>query len=128
MPDPRTVCVVLPWPDKRLHAHNTGHWRNKHAVVKSHRELAKARASRVMFSATSWPVVEILITAHMPDLRPRDPFNVAQMCKPYIDGIVDAKLILDDNHKTVKLGMVACVLDRENPRIEITITNREAKE
>ena len=44
------------------------------------------------------------------------------MLKAYYDGVVDAGLILDDNYNILTHGRPTFHTDKENPRVEITIT------
>lgn len=114
------VIVVLPYPSSKLNAHNKGHWRNKSAVVKQYRTTAKLAASE---HSTKSPIEQATISYRffVPDNRRRDAANLIQMVKPGIDGIVDAGLIADDCWQKLTIGLVVVEIDRDNPRVELSI-------
>ena len=55
----------------------------------------------------------------------RDLLNYAAGCKAAIDGLVDARLMLDDNWTVMDVGDIKGVLDRDKPRCEILIERIE---
>ena len=113
------MILTLPIPPATLNAHNKGHWRSKSAAVKSCRRLACAETLALRPPSLDRSVLSIDL--YWPDLLNRDTFNAVQSCKPYIDGIVDAGVIPDDNWRVMSIGHVRSHLDRENPRVVLTI-------
>lgn len=51
----------------------------------------------------------------------RDADNVTSAIKYILDGLVAAKVLVNDTRKYVSLTILPVQLDREHPRIEITI-------
>lgn len=113
------VTITLSLPPAVLTAHDNGHWRTRSRTKTRCREVAawtaKEHAKHAMKKA------EVEIDFYFPDLRRRDALNYAQMCKPYIDGIVDAGIIPDDDWLTLRVGRITGHLDRKRPRVEITL-------
>lgn len=60
---------------------------------------------------------------HFPQKRNRDDDNAAASCKAYRDGIADA-LRIDDS--ILRFDSLAANIDRERPRLEITLHNARA--
>jgi hypothetical protein len=56
-----------------------------------------------------------------PDRRRRDAANYIQACKPYIDGIVDSGLIVDDCWERLSIGGVTCCVNKP-ARVVLTFT------
>jgi hypothetical protein len=88
-----TVRIDLPWTTPPLTANQRMHWAKRAAVVKEVRQttgwLARGapRADR------------IVITLHYRprDIRRRDAHNLYPLVKACCDGIVDAKIVDDDD-------------------------------
>ena len=68
--------------------------------------------------------VYITLTYYEPNNR-RDDDNVHAGAKFILDGLVAAKVIVNDNRRYVSLQQNAVLVDRENPRIEILIEERK---
>lgn len=113
------MLITLPPPDSRLHAHNTGHWRDKASAVKSLRAYAyvigKAAKSKTFNRA------RIKYRFFVGDNRRRDSANLIQSQKPAIDGLVDAGVIRDDCWQALRIVGVDVVIDRDKPRVELVI-------
>jgi hypothetical protein len=116
---PDRVTVTLPLPSPNLHAHAKGHWRGKAAATKSARELAAATVWDLR--KFRWPVARLSMRFFWPDKRRRDTLNAAHSCKPYVDGLVDAGLVLDDCWTALEIGGLTSEVDKTNPRVEITV-------
>ncbi|MDA1229921.1 MAG: hypothetical protein O2856_04030 [Planctomycetota bacterium] len=121
MTEGREYHLVLPTPHKILHAHNTGNKFKRAPVVKSHRELAWAE-SKLIYKQ-NYPIKNayILYSFFVPDNRRRDTANMVHMCKPYIDGLVDAGMIVDDCWQHLRMIEPMVAIDRTNPRVEFLI-------
>jgi len=117
--------IELPFPDmKRLNAHAKGNWRNKAGPTKSARQLAMFTCIDMRNRGEVHPISGKVLVSYaffVPDNRPRDEANMIQACKPYIDGIVQSKLIEGDDWKRMGIYNVTTQLDRKNPRVEITL-------
>lgn len=115
--------ITLPLPSKALHAHTSGHWRAKAAATRTARELAcafglqsRGRGDRCDY------FVRVSYQFFVPDMRVRDTVNLLQGMKPAIDGLVDAGCIYRDDWRWLQVLEIGVTVDRENPRVEITIT------
>ena len=79
--------IALPFPPASLSGHNTGHWRGKADIVKSHREDAAEKAGGL--SVMDEGDIHVHVTFFPPDRR-GDRVNYPNRMKPYFDGIADA--------------------------------------
>lgn len=123
-----SVTIRLPWPSKKLHAHNEGHWRSKTSAVKASRLTAKIcaiGAQRHLSDRARWEKATIEYRFYVPNMLRRDEANMIQSCKPAVDGVVDSELIIGDHWTALKTGKVIVELDRENPRVELIFTEAE---
>ena len=113
-----SLRIALPFPSG--HAHNKGHWRTKLAGIKAMKENAYyvAKQSGVVI----WGRHLITYYFWMPDNRARDIANLVQQCKPYVDGIVQAGTIEDDNWRLHQIAGAFGSVDAECPRVEMHIT------
>ncbi len=121
--DEMTDTITLPLPPADLHAHAKGHWRSKQGPTKQCRERAHAEA--LLSNADHWGDT-LSLAFYFPDNRRRDLLNASQGCKPYIDGLVDAGWVTDDCWQAMGIGSITGQIDRENPRVEITVERRKA--
>ena len=114
------ISVSLPWLSPALHAHAKGHWRQKAAETRKCRDLAFYLCRTVK---PSEPIEQATINYRffVPDKRRRDEANMIQACKPYVDGLVDAKVIAGDDWQRLRTGSVSVVVDKENPRVVLEI-------
>lgn len=123
MTTPKAITIVLPWPPSV-----NRYWRS----VRGRNILSKeARAYKVAAQSAiernGWRVtgpVRVAFTLYPPDRRLRDGDNVG---KPLFDALVSGGAIEDDNNRIV-LGhsMDWAGMDRERPRVEVTITAADA--
>ena len=65
--------------------------------------------------------VDIHVTTYFKN-RPQDPDNIC--VKPYIDGLI-GDVIVDDTREFVRKVTVQSEIDKDNPRVEIEITEAE---
>jgi len=121
-----TITITLPLPDGSTSGHAKGHWRGKAQATKRMRHEANIRTRFAVFegNASEWQAkrAKVSLAFYLATNRRRDVLNLANGCKPYIDGIVDAGIIPDDDWKVLSVGAITCELDRDNPRVDITIT------
>ena len=61
----------------------------------------------------------IILTAHYPTDRKRDPDNL--YAKPFIDALVDAKVIEDDNNTIVQSVTLRVVTNAESEFVELEL-------
>lgn len=119
-----TVCrdlkISLPLPSSALHQHAKGHWRAKSQATAKARQQA-AWAARASWTGEPLDHARIEYRFFVPDRRRRDAANLVGACKAYVDGIVDAGVIIDDCWERLAIGAVDVEVDRADPRVEIWI-------
>ena len=115
------MTITLPLPDKRLHAHASGHWRATATATKSARRLARAFARINDLPDCPYQRATISFYFHFGDNRSRDTLNAVHSCKPYVDGLVDAGVVQDDRWQNLNVGSIQAGIDRNNPRVELTV-------
>lgn len=115
------MIISLPIPAASIWPNSRTHWRRKAEITKSHRQAAK-NVTNMMISRPNYKPVTYHgyhLAFYYKDARRRDDDNAAASCKAFRDGIADA-LGVDDN--TLKLLEIPTFqIDRENPRVEITL-------
>lgn len=110
---------TLPWPPSLLSGHNEGHWADKSATVKKHREWAW----KAVLEAKPVIPAEGDILLHIrfvPPDRRGDRTNFANRCKPAIDGIADGLRVNDSRF----LPSYEFAEPEKPGRLEITIGGR----
>lgn len=109
--------IELPFPPASLSGHNKGHWRNKSAIVRRHREWARLATLAARPHIPEAGDVRTIVTFYPPDRR-GDRINFPNRMKPYFDGIADALKVNDSRFLPVYLygeptrpGKVVIVLE-----------------
>ncbi len=116
------VRIVVPI-DPRLHAHAKGHWREKAEATKTARNLAKLLAKTGIGNRKITGKAIVSYTFIVPDRLRRDIANMIQSCKPYVDGVVDAKMIDGDHWEALDMDKPNVIL---GPKLEAIIEFRKA--
>lgn len=118
------MTITLPIPDAKLWPNSRSHWRVKARLTQSARHSAWVR-TRGAFAESNTTAIGLskftgyTLAFFYKDARRRDDDNAQASCKAYRDGIADA-LGVDDN--TLRLAALPIFsIDRENPRVEITL-------
>ena len=112
--------LTLPLPPPALHAHAKGGWHGKSGPTKKYRMDAYLLASGRKY-VTRFERARLSIAFFWPNFIRRDTLNAVHSIKPAIDGIVDAGWIMDDDWQHMEIGSINSAVDRENPRVELTI-------
>lgn len=123
--------VIVSWPAKELSPNWRGHW----AVKAREKRWARAGAASAARGAIAtlvshgklafmqrklfWKNATALCVCYAKDRRRRDRDNLLASLKATFDGLVDA-WVLEDDAGLIHLPL-EIKLDRENPRVEITI-------
>lgn len=115
------ITITLPLPAKELSPNARVHWAKKGRAVRVQRTGADVRARMAMDfkEPPQWERAELQATFYLPDRRRRDADNLAASLKAQLDGIADAGVVANDagfTHLPPRL-----LVDRENPRVELTI-------
>lgn len=114
------ICMPFPPSVNRL-------WRNVRGRTLLSSEGRKYRNHAIAATLMSRSMVfgdaqvEISISAWLPDNRRRDADN---LFKAPLDALVAAG-VLDDDSQIVALSIRKAGIDRENPRLEVTVTFSE---
>jgi crossover junction endodeoxyribonuclease RusA len=109
--------LILPWPPS-VNAY-WRHWQGRTLISKAgraYRSLAVAEAQMQRVRMGDAPLL-VTITAYRPDERRRDADN---LLKAPLDALTHAGVIGDDS-QIVRLTIDKRPLDRERPRLEITL-------
>jgi crossover junction endodeoxyribonuclease RusA len=113
--------LVLPFPDSRLLPNVKLHWAVKARAARDAKMLAWVEAIKFRQSKPLQNVT-VRVVWFPPDKRRRDEDNYTRATKHYMDGIVGARLIEDDNAKVIKhVERHFGPPDKSNPRTEIEI-------
>lgn len=120
------IQIEVPLPPAACHPHAKGHWRPKAEATKEYRQMAKiaaiqqtkgckflgrCRVSHEWFMGKCRAEQSVSPLRSAKRYRPRDIANAIASLKAAIDGIVDAGVIGDDNHKVLQWG--DCTLHRD---------------
>lgn len=119
------MTITLPLPDKRLSPNARCHWAIKAALNKRARLTARLKTLSdgefyLRLSGRFPDYTGYHLAFYWPDARRRDDDNAMASTKAYRDGIADALGI--DDHALRMSGVPTFVIDRDNPRLEITLT------
>jgi Holliday junction resolvase RusA-like endonuclease len=119
-----TVTIVLPLPERRLSPNGRPSRFGKATSVKKARELAFFEARAAMKArgiSGGWEKAESKDHYYWPNAARRDVRNAEHAAKSYYDGITDAGLWLDDRAEVLTHLPSEFAIDRDNPRLEITV-------
>jgi Holliday junction resolvase RusA-like endonuclease len=116
------MLIVLPLPPRECSPNWRGHWTKRAAAVKCYREHAWAEALANIHMEPGMPWRAATVKCHFVFKRPgrRDKDNLLARMKAAFDGFADAGMVADDADFTYQPVSVA--VDRDNPRVEVTIT------
>ncbi len=131
-PPVSSVTILLDLPDSKLSPNYSPHSRGGaiglDKIEKDAKKLAYFETIAVLGGEKpQWEKATTQATFYFATNRTRDIRNFDAMLKPYEDGIVAAGLILDDNHEVLTPLPTKMLIDKEYPRVEITITRGELK-
>ena len=112
--------LVLDLPPRELSPNFRSHWAKKAKAVKYYREQAWARARiEAPRPFLEWKRATLRTTWYLPDARRRDPDNLMASLKAAIDGLVDARVLADDNGLIIHPPVLA--IDRQWARVVLDI-------
>ena len=121
-----SITLVLPLPHNCLSPNARIHWTVKAGVTKKARRLARQAVEAEDICTKPWQKVKAQETFFYNVCRNRDERNAVAMLKAYYDGEVDAGLIEDDNYQILTHGQPTFEIDRNDPRVEITISKLDS--
>lgn len=86
----RTKSVItLPWPPKECSPNARVHWATKARAAQQARSMAHWRTIEAVRGKMEPKPVDVTITFHPPDKRPRDRDNMIASFKNMADGVAD---------------------------------------
>jgi hypothetical protein len=94
----------------------------KAAAARKYRQEAKDAVLAQGIESGPWETATLQAMFFFSVNRRRDGVNHNQMLKPAQDGVVDAGLIVDDDHEHLTTLPPKFGYSKRNPRVEITIT------
>lgn len=122
-----TVTIVLKLPPACLSPNkppfSAGGRYAKAAAIKKQRRDARNAIEEERIESGPWEKVEAKAVFYHKTNRRRDGANFNAQLKGAFDGIVDAGLVVDDDHKHWTTLPPGFEIDNEFPRVEITITS-----
>ncbi len=124
-----SVLVILALPNRILspNAH-IGSLRGrfmKAAATKKYRRLAKEATLGERVDSAPWQKAVVTPVFFHARKGRRDDDNFVGSLKAVYDGIVDAGLLPDDDSEHMTKMPPKFLVDKENPRVEITVTRLE---
>ncbi len=87
--------------------------------------MAYVKALAHRLGQEPWGQAVARLTFFWPDRRRRDIRNAEHAMKAAYDGLIDAGVIQDDNADVLTHELTEFEVDRDNPRVEITVTRVE---
>ena len=94
----------------------------KWRCTKAQRDAACKATKDEHVDSGPWQTAEVKAVFYHKTNRRRDGSNFNAMLKGAFDGIVDAGLVVDDDARHWTTLPPEFYIDKENPRVEITIT------
>jgi Holliday junction resolvase RusA-like endonuclease len=117
-----SIRITLQLPNRSLAPNGRTHWRVKARATRTYRQVAHYYTAAEMQAnavAGGWTAAEVEAAFWFPMNRGRDADNLLASLKAAFDGIADAGLVSNDRQLTYL--PVRQAIDRERPRVEITI-------
>ena len=106
-------------PDPDLSPNKRLHWRPRAKATKVAKEESIGRVDEQGRPTKPYERAHITITWIAKDKRRRDIDNLFASMKPYIDGLVAARLIEDDSHQNLEYEPIYIIGDKNNTIIEV---------
>jgi Holliday junction resolvase RusA-like endonuclease len=123
------ITIILPLPNKVLQPNFTigsfGGRMMKAAAAKKYRRLAREAIEAEQLETLPWKKIFVQATFHYKTRRRRDTDNAMGALKSAYDGIIESGLIPDDTPNYMKRKEPDFKLDKEFPRVILTITRLE---
>ena len=119
-----TFVLQLPIPHSNLSPNRRCHWAIKAPLVKAARAAANREARRVLsdqgVEPPRWQSANLTATLFSKGKRRLDPDNFIASLKPYIDGIQDSGIVVNDSELWPEKPIYK--IDKKMPRIELAIS------
>jgi len=118
----KSITIVLPLPVGKLSPNARVHWAVKAKLTKASRKVAFYAALEALNlrRPPGWLKARLEVKAFFAQERSRDADNFMASLKSVCDGIADSGIIANDKGLWPERPLFA--KDKENPRLELTIT------
>lgn len=127
-----TVFIILPLPPRVLSPNrppaSRGGRIKKASAAKRYRRLSREATEEARVDTGPWGLASVAVIFYHKEKRRRDQDNYMAMLKPAYDGLVDAGLLVDDDYEHLRREAPEFGIDREAPRVELTVTRIHIKE
>jgi len=80
------------------------HWTRRREVTQSAREEAGWMAKQAWKDREPFEKVTVSYQFTVRDGRKHDVDNLVSACKPYVDGLIDANVMMSDDYRYMKIG------------------------
>jgi Holliday junction resolvase RusA-like endonuclease len=124
-----TLTIVLPLPSGHLSPNRPpgsfGGRMRKARLTKRYLELARRAAEESGIESGPWPLTKVQTTYYHRQDRRRDSDNYMAMLKAAFDGVRDAGIIEDDDHRHLRREEPQFRIDKRSARVELTFTRLE---
>lgn len=119
-----TIVLDLKRPLLTTNQARSRHWRHAHRAKHETEALVRAALVRARIRTLTAPIA-VSVTWYAPDARRRDSDALDFTKKAILDTLVKTGAIEDDDWRHVHKSTTAIELDRQHPRIEITIEEHQ---
>ncbi len=120
-----SITIILPLPSRYLHPNvavaTPGGRFAKAACVKKWKRLTQEAIEHENLETIPWTYIVVYARFFFRINRRRDDDNAKASLKCVYDGIVQGRLVVDDQPKYMKKNDPEFFIDRENPRLELYI-------
>lgn len=125
-----SVTITIPLPPRILSPNRppmtVGGRIGKAKAAKTYRQQAATAIRDAGVETFPWDHVTVSATVFWPDRRRRDTDNLVAAIKPAYDGLVDGGAVADDDPTHMTRREPTFAVDRDWPRIDLTLERRSA--
>jgi len=125
-----SFIITLPLPPSILSPNrptgSIGGRMRRAKATERYRKLARRAAEAEMVESGPWQKATVKAAFYHGVDRRRDDVNHNAMLKPAYDGVVDAGVLVDDDHKHLTTLPAEFRIDRDCPRVELLFERVDA--
>jgi Holliday junction resolvase RusA-like endonuclease len=121
-----TITVPIPKSDQNKSMHHRQKSQARQSDWKKSKESSQIAVNELYDWESygfPWVTADIHVRWYHPTTRLKDTWNIVGCLKGTLDGIVRSGVLADDNE--VQPPTIERLTDRENPRVELTLTKEE---
>jgi Holliday junction resolvase RusA-like endonuclease len=119
------VTIRMDLPRFELSPNARVHWAVKAKVTAAYKSEAIIMGRRAMRPGMPWKKASAKLHFYFKTKRSRDHDNFIGMMKPAFDGLVRAKVIVDDRSDYLSIEKPEFHIDKDSPRVDIILTRLE---